>query len=360
MRKRVMWIDVARGIAMLSVIVGHSLFYYVSSDVGRYIYAVHMPIFFILSGYLYREKTYAQELKGSVKNLLLPYYATGLVMIAVFFVAQLNTPWLIQNYPASYNDLVSSIFYGIGADSRLPFPAHVDSIGAIWFLLAMMVALQLFNLIIIATQHMQAKRLVRPAIIVSMAVLGKLIAGFWLLPLSMNAALFSLVFLYVGYLLQEQRSLENISWRLVLGGLFTWILSASNQMFVLVSVDVPDALLAITGAVGGSIVIIKLSQLIAKFQVVDKTLGLIGRLSIVVLCFHDVDLTYSQIPEIIMSSDFTQNLIIKIVVVNLYRMIIPIMAVLLIPRIPIVRSLYLNRQYPFLKRRQDSLVKKTR
>ncbi|KZT82998.1 acyltransferase family protein [Lactiplantibacillus plantarum] len=357
MRKRVMWIDIARGIAMLSVIVGHSLFYYVSSDVGRYIYAFHMPIFFILSGYLYREKAYAKELKGAAKNLLLPYYATCLVMIAVFFVAQLKTPWLV-NYPASFSDLVSAIFYGIGADSRLPFPAHVDSIGAIWLLLAMAIALQLFNLIIVFTKRLKSKRLVRVFIICLLAILGKLIATNWLLPLSLNAALFSLVFLYIGYLLQEQQLLEDISWKIFIVALFSWGLAASNQMFLLVSVGASDTLLAILGAVGGSIVVIKLSQLIATKKVVDSTLGTFGRLSIIVLCFHDVDLTYSQVPQMIMAADFTQNLIVKIIIVNLYRLIIPVLAVLLVPRIPGVRSLYLNRQYPFLKRKPDLVVKK--
>ncbi|WP_432225290.1 acyltransferase family protein [Lactiplantibacillus argentoratensis] len=358
MRKRVMWIDIARGIAMLSMIVGHSLFQYTFSGVGRYIYAVHMPLFFILSGYLYREKTYEKELKGAAKNLLLPYFATSLVMIAVFFVAQLKSPWLVQNYPASFDDLLSAVFYGIGVGSKVPFPTYVYPIGALWFLMAMMIALQIFNLIIVLTKGMTNKRFVRLFVISIFAVLGKMTASVWLLPLSFNAALFALVFLYVGYLMREENVLEHISHIMVIVGLLAWIIAASNQMFQLAMVEAPDALLSVIGAVGGTLVVVKFSQWIAKVGTVAKMLGRVGQFSIIVLCFHNVDLTFSMVPTMIMSSSFTQNVILKIVIINLYRLIIPVLALVLIPRIPGVRSLYLNRQYPFLKRKPDLVVKK--
>ncbi|MCT3065859.1 acyltransferase family protein [Lactiplantibacillus pentosus] len=359
MRKRVMWIDIARGIAMLSMIVGHSLFQFAFSDVGRYIYAVHMPLFFILSGYLYREKTYEKELKGAAKNLLLPYLATSLIMIAVFFVAQLKSPWLVQNYPASFSDLVSAIFYGIGVGSKLPFPTYIYPIGALWLLMAMMVALQIFNLIIVATKNMSNKRFIRPFIIGILGILGKLTATFWLFPLSLNAALFALVFLYAGYLMREENILENISYVLVIIGLFAWIIAASNQMFQLAMVEAPDALLSIVGALGGSLVVVKFSQWIVKAKGVAKVLGKIGQFSIIVLCFHNIDLTFSMVPTMILSAGFTENIVLKIVIINLYRLIIPLLALLIVPKIPGVRSLFMNRQYPFLKRKPDLVAKKT-
>ncbi|KRK86085.1 hypothetical protein FC99_GL001832 [Levilactobacillus koreensis JCM 16448] len=48
-----MWIDIARAIAMLCVIIGHSLYQYTDSTFGHLIYNFHMPLFFIFSGYLY-------------------------------------------------------------------------------------------------------------------------------------------------------------------------------------------------------------------------------------------------------------------------------------------------------------------
>lgn len=44
--KRIQWIDIARGIAILLVIIGHSLGNYWPGYLGNFIFVVHMPIFF--------------------------------------------------------------------------------------------------------------------------------------------------------------------------------------------------------------------------------------------------------------------------------------------------------------------------
>ena len=51
-RKRIEYVDVAKGIAILSVIVGHTFSAYdPGSLLNRFIYSFHMPLFFILSGF---------------------------------------------------------------------------------------------------------------------------------------------------------------------------------------------------------------------------------------------------------------------------------------------------------------------
>ncbi len=48
-RKRLMWLDAARGIGILLVLLGHT-----SPSFGKFIYGFHMPLFFIISGFLYK------------------------------------------------------------------------------------------------------------------------------------------------------------------------------------------------------------------------------------------------------------------------------------------------------------------
>lgn len=48
MKERLDYIDIAKGFAILAVIVGH---YSDISLVDRFIWSWHMPLFFILSGY---------------------------------------------------------------------------------------------------------------------------------------------------------------------------------------------------------------------------------------------------------------------------------------------------------------------
>jgi fucose 4-O-acetylase-like acetyltransferase len=51
MSKRIEYIDIARGIGILLVVMGHNDFSLVSPFVYKLIYSFHMPLFFFLSGY---------------------------------------------------------------------------------------------------------------------------------------------------------------------------------------------------------------------------------------------------------------------------------------------------------------------
>lgn len=53
MGKRIEWVDLAKGIAILAVITGHET----SGFIKFLIFSFHMPIFFILSGYTSRQRT---------------------------------------------------------------------------------------------------------------------------------------------------------------------------------------------------------------------------------------------------------------------------------------------------------------
>lgn len=86
MRKN--WIDIAKGIAILLVCVGHSRV--VENKVAcSLIYAFHMPFFFMIAGYCYdarRYQTYREYVVRKIKALAWPYFA---LTFAVAIVATL-------------------------------------------------------------------------------------------------------------------------------------------------------------------------------------------------------------------------------------------------------------------------------
>ena len=95
--KRRNWIDVSRGIAILLVVLGHIM---ILNDLSSssllntiYIYSIHMPLFFIISGTLmyYLSEKYAgysilDFIKTKAKALLFPYITFSLIAIAVYSV----------------------------------------------------------------------------------------------------------------------------------------------------------------------------------------------------------------------------------------------------------------------------------
>ena len=87
---RIKWIDTARGIALILVIIGHLKTPYLTT----WIYTFHIPLFFFLSGCVYRQpKSFNAFLEKKVKGLVVPYFCLGIVILLFFEIFNLvNVP----------------------------------------------------------------------------------------------------------------------------------------------------------------------------------------------------------------------------------------------------------------------------
>lgn len=73
---RIEWLDLAKVIGIYLVVLGH-----LPSMFGGAIFMFHMPLFFILSGWLYKARDFKSELKRSAKSLLVPYVLFSVLML---------------------------------------------------------------------------------------------------------------------------------------------------------------------------------------------------------------------------------------------------------------------------------------
>lgn len=98
MRSRnVPWIDAWKGWLILLVVVGHAagavchMVEGVDRQVCRgvyfLIYSYHMPAFFFVSGWLWRDMGFADFIRKRTRRLLIPYFLVGLVSIVIFAMA---------------------------------------------------------------------------------------------------------------------------------------------------------------------------------------------------------------------------------------------------------------------------------
>lgn len=87
--ERIEYIDRLRGLAMMLVVAGHVLFYcgYASSPLCFAIYAFHMPLFFIISGwvnhYVWKPTDAWTYLKKTCQRLILPYAIWSAVYVTI-------------------------------------------------------------------------------------------------------------------------------------------------------------------------------------------------------------------------------------------------------------------------------------
>ena len=97
-KERVHYIDIAKGIAMILVILGHTK-KLVSANVVWWLYTFHMPLFFILSGMVFnpdKYKNFKEMFKAKFKSLIIPYVC--LCLIAWFWTMIVNKPTNFLNY----------------------------------------------------------------------------------------------------------------------------------------------------------------------------------------------------------------------------------------------------------------------
>ena len=77
--KRIEWVDTARGISMLAIILFHTEVYYSGKDIIPYSMYVEdvLAVFFILSGYLFlnpgKELDPIHKLRSVLRHIIIPY-----------------------------------------------------------------------------------------------------------------------------------------------------------------------------------------------------------------------------------------------------------------------------------------------
>lgn len=136
--KRLDWIDIAKGIAIILVIVGHTVPN--PSPLRHAIFSFHMPVFFILAGYTFRPKPWRELLSDSVSRLLVPYVVLALAWQVPTF--------LMSGAPLTSGTLVAGLKTLVFA-SGVDVPGFgVTAVGMAWFLAALFTSRLLFNVLV--------------------------------------------------------------------------------------------------------------------------------------------------------------------------------------------------------------------
>lgn len=84
--KRIIEVDVLRGIAAIMMIIGHSILRYPVNiseipwckALESFIFSFHMELFFVLAGYVYKCLSYSQYVKRKVIRIIIPYFVFGI------------------------------------------------------------------------------------------------------------------------------------------------------------------------------------------------------------------------------------------------------------------------------------------
>ncbi|BBI32299.1 acyltransferase family protein [Cohnella abietis] len=180
MKGRKKWIDVARGLSIILVVMGHS-----GNDViDRYLGWFRMPLFFLVSGLLFKAVAPEDYLKWAVKRIkffMVPYAVYG-VCIAFLVAFYLKDPMSIPHdfLLLAYGGTVLGGWYGV-----------------FWFITCLLLVHLLMGFL---SRYSFRKQLLVVIVcygvahIVSMTQMAK-----WDIPWNADVALMAIVYFFVGY-----------------------------------------------------------------------------------------------------------------------------------------------------------------
>lgn len=202
--KRIPWIEVLKGLGILMVVAGHIY----QGEISRNIYIFHMPLFFFISGYLFRPSVeFKKYFIKKVFHLLIPYFCF-LIPLYIFFT---ELPSL------EIEEVVAYFLRPIIGGKLLGGPLTV-----FWFITCLFLTQQLMNYLI---NKLNSKRLLLLMMVMLMISYCNtyFFSSIWL-PLGANVILASAPIFYTGYVYRKE-SFEKSTVLLALLGIFVLLFS---------------------------------------------------------------------------------------------------------------------------------------
>ena len=187
---RINAVDEIKGLCMLFVFIGHCFLssYFNLTDI---IFSFHMPLFFILSGYFFKEKNYKALLISGWNRLLVPYLLSSFVVIAIIIVTGDFQGALMK---------ILAIFFPRGFYSEFTSFQLRHVIGATWFLIALFWARVVFNSIIKISNRYKNRKLIIFTISLIVSISSIYVSKFTLFPFGILEGTQALVFMAIGVL----------------------------------------------------------------------------------------------------------------------------------------------------------------
>lgn len=283
---RKQYLDIAKGIGIVLVVLGHCPHVY--NPLKQWIYAFHMPLFFIISGMVWNKESHERRgyfskefVIDRLRRLIVPCYIWGI------FYMLLNA---VLNKSFSPINIVY-LFYG----SQSGF-SHAGSLTSLWFLPCMFLSVCIFELI----QMMLGKNnnkvalfLISFVFVVVGIFLPRISGGF---PWCVDVMFLAVAFMLWGYLGRDL--IEGIDKPIVLATIaaVAFILLTLTYKLNLLYVGINNADMAgryfgnpflyLVDAFAGSVTVLMLSKLMEASKLISRYLGYLGKITIPIFIIH--------------------------------------------------------------------------
>ena len=249
------WIDVAKVIGIYFVTIGHGSL--VSKDYTTLIYSFHIPLFFLLSGLLYKRRNIRESFKKINRALIVPYLIINAICLLYYFVLQGKT--CEEHYDYFIWSRIGAIFMGLGYEAGGWIPVSTP----LWFAYCLALVY-----IIISLSH---------SIVQDVFITLLSLAGFYFLQrnsidlyVPLDSALMAIPFFMIGfhlkkYIMTLSKSKYNF-FALFLIPFWYWLATINGRSDMDICVFGSNLVLFYITGVIGFIVVITISQILSKIM----------------------------------------------------------------------------------------------
>ena len=327
---RIAFFDIAKFIAMMMVILGH----FGVPDINRFVFTFHIPLFFLISGYFFHpyEKTFSL-LKIKARQLLIPYLFTMVSVIFIYILREISNKETFFNIAKGIGDHIIGYLYGSGYIDTV-FGHYIEIVGPIWFCLALFGNFILLNCIL-KTKY--------PLFYVFLCfVIGYWSSQYVWLPLSIQSSLTSLFFFYLGY----QAKLYNILNKTpcvshILPLLCIWGIGLSyGGQFLIVQNYSVSLISDITVALSACYLVVLYCQWLENNSSSAKIMAFLGKYTIVMLCFHSIDVNIMPWNEYFKTPNTSGTVIFIKVLITFVKFLFPIFGAVLVSKSSVLKRFF--------------------
>lgn len=303
--KRIAYLDVAKGIGILLVVLAHNYVRVAIPGLGKFIFSFHMPFFFLLSGMLFKPEYPLRVLfKRRFETLIRPYFAAILLLYSVyFFYTDIRLMTLLRRVVRSlyasgnYIEWAQLWFlphlFLLNMFAGMLFLLLYGRIKSLWLRMLFLAGMLWAGVAFLPVYYMKEITLAGQTI---------LLDG---LPASMDLLPITATYFLVGYELRQRvsESFYASVWTLLISGLALVSLNIIFPDHMDLFFRTYDSFLINTlEALSGSIFILSLSSRIAFNQNwLFSALKYFGQITIILLIFHQPvqTITYGHVTRLV-------------------------------------------------------------
>lgn len=318
--KRMNYIDSVKGIGIFLVVLGHC--YTKENFITIWLNSFHMPLFFIIVGYILRYKEIINDnlsfnLKNRLKNIGIPYIFFGICIS--LFLATLSQQGE-DNFKITFLRYIKSL-------------VTLKGVQALWFLPCLFISEYIFILVLNANINYKVKCLILGTLFITTLTFSSNISNlsFIVLP----RVIIGMGFIFIGYLFYKIVNRQKFSLTSIVAiNLIVFILSSFNKTSsTMYNLHFNNIIIYLFTSILGSLGMILIFK---KFENVEfKWLKFYGFNSIIIL------VTHACIIEIIRLIDYRifNNILIKLDLVGGIILSIIVM-IIMIPIINIINNYF--------------------